>query len=536
MASGIHTMSPQNNINLISVYSSKEEFNLHDFHNFEENHNYPQYNFSQEFYNYVNGSVINKMPLNLITSHQKMVNCNNNIQVKSYEQRGTNSPQECESDESSISHSPKDAPDSKGMKFKRSETAKETDQSEFCNQTCIYQPNLYQPNVRCSRTSKYYYRGGQKRFFNNLEETERKVHGLMRRFQSRAYKMKIDPKPQILLNGGPWDPLNQAIWDVFTNKIQKQETYTSKLNLWKAIFLFFRMLNNYGLYLVGSTMSGFALEGSDIDICLLTKPISNEPRIDSLHHLDYLQHALLENGLASEAELIMAKVPILKFKNKETGFEIDLNCNNIVGIQNTRLLYCYAQLDWRVRPLVVMVKIWAQKNNINDAKNMTISSYSWTLMVIHYLQCGVFPAVLPCLHSLYPEEFNLQENRSLDVQGGVEGLKDFESENTRCLGDLLIGFFHYYSYFNYQHYAISVRTGSRIPIEICKQVKSPKNDPHQWKFLCIEEPFDLSNTARSVFDLEIFKHIKQVISASYKELARNKQLSNILPVTLVKDN
>jgi poly(A) RNA polymerase GLD2 len=155
-------------------------------------------------------------------------------------------------------------------------------------------------------------------------------------------------------------------------------------------------------------MSGFALEGSDIDICLLTKPFSNEPRVDSLHHLNYLQQALLKNGnvffkdsvflngtivlffvagLASEAELIMAKVPILKFKNKETGFEIDLNCNNVVGIQNTRLLYCYAQLDWRVRPLVVIVKIWAQANNINDAKNMTISSYSWTLMVIHYLQC-----------------------------------------------------------------------------------------------------------------------------------------------------
>jgi poly(A) RNA polymerase GLD2 len=248
---------------------------------------------------------------------------------------------------------------------------------------------LHRRRNKTRRCSKYYFRGGHSaRFSKNPEETERKVHGLMKRFQSRTYKMRIDPDPQFLLNGGPWDPLNQAMWDVFINKIQKEETYINKLHLWKSIFLFFRMsLNNYGLYLVGSTMSGFALEGSDIDICLLTKPFSNEPRVDSLHHLNYLQQALLKNGLASEAELIMAKVPILKFKNKETGFEIDLNCNNVVGIQNTRLLYCYAQLDWRVRPLVVIVKIWAQANNINDAKNMTISSYSWTLMVIHYLQC-----------------------------------------------------------------------------------------------------------------------------------------------------
>lgn len=95
-------------------------------------------------------------------------------------------------------------------------------------------------------------------------------------------------------------------------------------------------------------------------------------------------------GLTVETELILAKVPILKFKDKETGFEIDLNCNNAVGIRNTRLLHCYARLDWRIRPLVIMVKLWAQANNINDAKNMTVSSYSWVLMVIHFLQCKYF--------------------------------------------------------------------------------------------------------------------------------------------------
>lgn len=44
-------------------------------------------------------------------------------------------------------------------------------------------------------------------------------------------------------------------------------------------------------------------------------------------------------------------------------------------------------VDWRVRPLVMIVKIWAHWHNINDAKNMTLSSYSLALMVIHFLQC-----------------------------------------------------------------------------------------------------------------------------------------------------
>ena len=54
-------------------------------------------------------------------------------------------------------------------------------------------------------------------------------------------------------------------------------------------------------------------------------------------------------------------------------------------------------VDWRVRPLVVVVKLWAREHEINDAKSMTISSYSLTLMVIHYLQSGVHPPVLTCL-------------------------------------------------------------------------------------------------------------------------------------------
>lgn len=118
----------------------------------------------------------------------------------------------------------------------------------------------------------------------------------------------------------------------------------------------------------------------------------------------------------------------------------------------------------------------------------------------------------------------------MDVQEEIDFIRDFESHNTSCLGDLLIGFLHYYSYFNYAQYAISVRAGCRLPIDECRFLKSPKNDPNQWKCLCIEEPFDFSNTARSVFDVDVFQHIKTVIMCSYKELARNKTLNDVMPV------
>ncbi|KAH0999363.1 hypothetical protein HUJ04_006649 [Dendroctonus ponderosae] len=353
------------------------------------------------------------------------------------------------------------------------------------------------------------------------------------RFKSKSKVLKIDPNPPNLLNGGVYDQLSQAIYDVFTSKAQTTDSYENKIEIWKNLFLYIRRcINHYALYIVGSTMTGFGLNSSDIDICLLIRPCTEDARLDSLHQLHHIKNHLLKYNVIIESELILAKVPILKFREGTKGFEVDLNCNNSVGIYNTHLLYCYARCDWRVRPLVIMVKLWAQANRINDAKNLTVSSYSWTLMLVHYLQCGVSPAVLPCLHSVYPSHFDVEKIKIRDVHEDLHLLDEIHSFNTQSLAELFIGFFGYYSNFDFNQYAISVRSGGRLLIENCKQVKAPKNDQHQWKYLCIEEPFDFTNTARSVYDIFAFRHIKAIITKSYEELVRTKLLNSVLPVTV----
>jgi poly(A) RNA polymerase GLD2 len=47
------------------------------------------------------------------------------------------------------------------------------------------------------------------------------------------------------------------------------------------------------------------------------------------------------------------------------------------------------QLDWRVQPLVLVIKSWAKQAEINDARNQTLSSYTLTLMVLHFLQASI---------------------------------------------------------------------------------------------------------------------------------------------------
>ena len=54
----------------------------------------------------------------------------------------------------------------------------------------------------------------------------------------------------------------------------------------------------------------------------------------------------------------------------------------------------------RVRPLVLDAKLWASQHEIKDAKTHTLSSYALTSMVMHYLQCGINPPILPCLHKV----------------------------------------------------------------------------------------------------------------------------------------
>ncbi|KAK5650983.1 hypothetical protein RI129_002012 [Pyrocoelia pectoralis] len=356
-------------------------------------------------------------------------------------------------------------------------------------------------------------------------KTHLHIEGLIQRFKSKAKFFKTDMLLPSKIH--KMNQLDQTIWDIFCAKAQSEETYLHKLDLWAKLFLHItKLFERYGLFMVGSTMSGLATRNSDIDMCLLLRTGSTDTRTNAVYYLDIIRNSLINCDFVQAPEVIHAKVPILKFKTTEHGFEVDLNCNNTVGIRNTHLLHCYTQLDWRVKPLVIIVKLWAQVNGINDAKNMTISSYSLALMVIHFLQCGVIPPVIPCLHGLHPDKFNPdREIHDIDIQ---EELPQFISDNKQSLGELLNGFLYYYANFNYDVYAISVRIASRILVDECRYARSLKNDPHQWKYLCIEEPFDLTNTARSVYDLPTFKRIQKVFEVSSSILMKTEDLSRIL--------
>jgi terminal uridylyltransferase len=227
----------------------------------------------------------------------------------------------------------------------------------------------------------------------------------------------------------------------------------------------------------------------------------------------------------------------LDFPKTGVGIQCDINFENPLAIHNTQLLRCYSLCDRRVRPMVLFVKSWAKRRQINSSYSGTLSSYGWVLMVLHYLVNIAQPSVCPNLQSPWRPPV-----ASTDMQGLEHMFKDTiiagyavrfwrnEEEimhaaqagqltrNQESIGALLRGFFQYYASltppytygprpptFFWTNEVLSLRTpggirekrekgwtGARSVISNGKEVR------HRYLF-CIEDPFELDhNVARTV--------------------------------------
>ncbi|KAI1729661.1 cid1 family poly A polymerase domain-containing protein [Ditylenchus destructor] len=331
------------------------------------------------------------------------------------------------------------------------------------------------------------------------------------------------------------DILSEQIEAFHQSVEQTEETLTRKLHLrdmlYYAISPIFPMC---GLYIVGSSLNGFGNNKSDMDLCLMITNRDIDQRSDAVVVLSSIMRTLQTTGFIAEQQLILAKVPILriKFTSKYSDITVDLNANNSVAIRNTHLLCYYSSFDSRVRSLVSVVKEWAKRRGINDANRSSFTSYSLVLMVIHYLQCGICPPVLPSLQDLYPKFFDSKADvRSLNVSIPLRPPKSevWNGDNKSSLGELLLGFLQYYaSNFNFDTDAISIRLGRKTERALVARNASPYNHLSQWHCICIEEPFTLSNTAHSIYDERIFGSIKKSFVTGFHELDMNRDLQSFL--------
>jgi len=337
-------------------------------------------------------------------------------------------------------------------------------------------------------------------------------------------------------------PLSAQIHDLQKANEQKTSSLCEKVMLRDLLYnCIAPHFGNSGLYIIGSTLNSFGTNASDMDLCLMLTHQEVDQQSDAIHILKIVMKHLQKLKLIDKMDLIYAKVPILRatFHAPFDKTVVDLNVNNVVAIRNTHLLFYYSGFDWRVRPLISTIKEWAKRRGINNSSQSSFTSYSLVLMVIHYLQCGVPIPILPSLQSHYPDRFDaMLDFRELDISQPLTPIRNWGyARNHASLGDLLKGFFYYYSYqFDFDTSAISVRLGMKVDRAFV--VSQSRNLHHlsQWRCICIEEPFTLSNAAHSVFDERVFETIKESFDLAYKALDQYETLESLFSMESVCSN
>eukprot|EP00927_Polykrikos_kofoidii_P042981 TRINITY_DN37039_c0_g1_i1.p1 TRINITY_DN37039_c0_g1~~TRINITY_DN37039_c0_g1_i1.p1 ORF type:complete len:756 (-),score=117.27 TRINITY_DN37039_c0_g1_i1:182-2419(-) len=176
--------------------------------------------------------------------------------------------------------------------------------------------------------------------------------------------------------------------------------------------------------------------------------------------------------------VVDSRVPLVKCETSG-GIALDVSFNNVLPYHNTRLLRAYTQLDQRVGKLGRIVKHWAKCRRINDAWDGTLSSYSYILLVIHYLQrVGLVPnlqdksLVSAERRNAYGQEDlvdGLHDVWFMDPSKTLQGMPELgawkaSAPKDATLFGLLAGFFRYYAYqFPIYSEVISIRLpGGRL--------------------------------------------------------------------------
>ena len=225
--------------------------------------------------------------------------------------------------------------------------------------------------------------------------------------------------------------------------------------------------------------------------------------------------------------------PNLKMPRSGVGIQFTMCFSNELVRHSTELLRCYGRCDCRVQDVVIFIKTWAKRRDINDTERGTLSSYGYTIMVLHFLINVVKPPVLPNLQ----RQLSIRRGGSPYTPGNCEGrnIRFWRDEaaienavlhgewnfNTESIGSLLRGFFEYYynpkakfqkKRFTWGREVISIRSCGGIVSRQSKGWASaeitqtptffPWEKPIEVReryLLCIEDPFETDrNIGRAI--------------------------------------
>ncbi|KAM7220631.1 hypothetical protein V8F06_004035 [Rhypophila decipiens] len=264
------------------------------------------------------------------------------------------------------------------------------------------------------------------------------------------------------------------------------------------------------VHLFGSSGNLLCSDDSDVDICITTK-------WKELENVCLIADLLSKQGMEKVICVRAAKIPIVKIWDPELKLACDMNVNNTLALENTRMVRTYVEIDERVRPLAMVIKYWTRRRVVNvPAFGGTLSSYTWICMIIAFLQLRD-PPVLPALHQRHDDKLIKDDGTRSEFADDMEKLRGFGDSNNESLAVLLFQFFRFYAHeFDFEKDVLSIRLGKTV-------TKVEK----KWQFggnnaLCVEEPFNTNRNLGNTADDISFRGLHLELRRAFELLSEGK--------------
>ncbi|EFC36448.1 ribonuclease II family protein [Naegleria gruberi] len=283
------------------------------------------------------------------------------------------------------------------------------------------------------------------------------------------------------------------------------------------------------IYTYGSYASDLSLKGSsDIDMCVSFAGLENIQENSKIQGrlLEMIRkemdgkskkdtNTLFPHLKSQNQEVIRSsRVPILKIHDNKRDLDCDLCVATYLGVVNTRMISTYLQVDSRmlayykenglatladseidrIKTFIYMIKRWAKRRHINDPPGGSLSSYSYVLMCLQFLQ---HLEILPSLQQIaedtslgltdedyskpqHVNAYNTKYLKNLEKLPTIWKAKNPQKVASYTLGHLIYLFFEFYAKkFDFDTNCISIRAGSPVPKKNAKTIIS------------LEDPFEI---------------------------------------------
>lgn len=218
----------------------------------------------------------------------------------------------------------------------------------------------------------------------------------------------------------------------------------------------------------------------------------------------------------------MTRTPILNCLHIKTGYWCRLNFSDPIGPANSAILAHLLTYDPRIDFLATVIKSWMKVHHCYGFRRITNYGVMWLL--VFFLQSIPSPIIPPIIQ--------FQMGMPEVLINGFNFAFDFDRANNtrneqRC-AELLLDFFKFYERFDFENLVISPLYGRAFQKNDVKAKRlaeftnyeallkrDPDKNPMNMKDrICIQDPFEITNSIPVHFAPKVFARFADKISAA----------------------